>query len=235
MIISFSRRFIFIHTHKTAGESIHKSCRAVLTFEDIALDSEPKTFRRNGVDFRLDKHSTASDALEFLGPTTWKEFFSFSVVREPISRAVSLYNWSAMQVEKAGLSRAEADRFLQTKTPAGYEFLRWPSIHIWSQTTCFSEFIRHPYLESERAWKPQVASLSDGSGERLIVDQLLRFENLSSDWEELAKELELPGLPKINVSKTRPDALRGSEISDEDRHYLEEVFRADFEYLGYAN
>ena len=233
MIICFSRKFLFIHIHKTAGESIYHSCRKVLQANDIALDGLPKTFNRNNKVYHLDKHSPAQTVLDYLGPTEWESFFSFSVVRNPLSRAVSLYNWSAVLIEQAGLTREKACDLRREGTVTGYEFLRWPSIHVWSETTNFSTFIRHPYLASERAWQPQIESLKGRAGDAPIVSHVLKFENLSDNWAQVAALFGLPELPEVNVSKSRPMALKTSDVSDEDKRYLCEKFALDFKYFGY--
>lgn len=98
MIISFSRRFIFIHIHKCAGESIESACAPALARNDVLIGAGSSDQQSWITDMFLErltgfnKHSSAASVQERLGDFySW--FVKFAVVRRPDRRAYSLYTY----------------------------------------------------------------------------------------------------------------------------------------------
>ncbi|MEM1182087.1 MAG: hypothetical protein AAGM22_27310, partial [Acidobacteriota bacterium] len=78
---------------------------------------------------------------------------------------------------------------------------------------------------------PQVEWLGDGQG-RLLVHDLLRFENLRWDWASWARKHALPAtLSRRNASKRRRDYR--SYYSPETREIVADHYAADLEAFGY--
>lgn len=84
MIISHSRKFVFIKTRKTAGSSVQK---VLWTFCD------PKQDECTGDDFPGDPHVRAVIARGSLGEKIWCDYFTFSIERNPWDKVVSLFWW----------------------------------------------------------------------------------------------------------------------------------------------
>ncbi len=79
---------------------------------------------------------------------------------------------------------------------------------------------------------PQVDWLGDGRG-RLLVHNLLRFENLKWDWMHFAEKQALAGtLSRRNASKRGRDYR--SYYSVETRNLIGDYYREDLEAFGYA-
>lgn len=99
MIISFGRKYVFVHVPKTGGTSMTLALEARAKRDDVIVADTPKGRRRRR---RLDglrprgrlwKHSTLADIDGILGPEALTEMFVFTLVRNPWDRVVSYYHW----------------------------------------------------------------------------------------------------------------------------------------------
>jgi hypothetical protein len=247
LIISHSRQFIFIHIHKTAGESIMASLRPDLAANVIRLrpgeargiivDSDDQPGLQGSQQHvhldALKKHSTALEVRDQLTEETWDRYFTFSFVRHPIDRALSLYSWAAKaaQQPRRSLPQRVLGRF---SPPVKQDPSQWNSVRAYRGTSSFSEFIRHPALDDAPGMRPQSASLGDGEG-NLIVDFVGRFERINEDFRYVQEKLGLPLRPLRwkNRSRSRDDTTRHLDLSPEDRSYLAAKYQADFSQFGY--
>lgn len=94
MIVSFSRRFIFVHTPKTAGESITLALLPFLSADDAIL-CEPHLEQAGRLPQRAavcNKHSTLPEIRAAYGEAV-NGFFSFSFARNPWDRVVSYFHY----------------------------------------------------------------------------------------------------------------------------------------------
>lgn len=111
MLISNSRKFIYIHLHKTAGTSIENTLESTLAWNDIILGS---TKFGEGLQeiyktkFGLHKHSSAQEVLSVVGTKICNEYFTFSTVRNPYSLAVSQYEFSMRHPKDALKNRVKS-------------------------------------------------------------------------------------------------------------------------------
>jgi Sulfotransferase family len=92
-MISFQKRFLFVHIPKTGGNSIQSV---------LARYSEDQIVRRAGQDgverfgvtnpkYKLKKHSPLADYRAALGETQFGQLYKFAAVRNPWDRMVSFY------------------------------------------------------------------------------------------------------------------------------------------------
>ena len=102
MIISHSRKFVFIHIHKTAGELVSEALLPFLGRGDLLLGTTLRGEianawydRRHG----LQKHSGARKVRAYLGDA-WDDYLKFSFVRDPFDRLRSLYFYFERMVER---------------------------------------------------------------------------------------------------------------------------------------
>ena len=99
MIISRTRRFIFVHVPKTGGTALSLALEAKAAKDDILIGDTPKARARaarwKGVKTagRVWKHSTLADVLGLVSIQEMMEFQIVTLVRNPWDRAVSYYHW----------------------------------------------------------------------------------------------------------------------------------------------
>jgi len=238
MIISYKRKFIFVHLHKTGGDSIATALAPYLGREDFILRSDLKdwvqrirTGPRHEELHSLRKHSTAQDIQRIVPPAVWGESFKFAFVRHPIGRTVSLYKYAARKEEER---RRVLPRNIWYLTPPGRRTdpLAWRSVRAYVETTSFSEFIRHPYLADDLTMRPQCESLCGPDGQ-LLVDFVGKFEHLQNDFSAIQKRVGIPRKSLGWHNASNPKAASGLQVDEEDRAHLAERFKADFARFDY--
>lgn len=238
MIISSSRKFIFVHIHKTGGNSVTEALRPSLSRSDLVLDHDLGEWSRKFGRARyrreletLRKHSPAATIAAVLPREVWEGSFKFAFVRHPIARTLSLYNYAVGKLEERRRLLLRNAWYL---TPPGRESdpLRWRSVQAVLDAASFSGFIRHPLLEPDASMNSQWYSLIDGSGE-MVVDFIGRFEHLEEDFHKVQDRLGLPRTALGWRNASPKTAHSGVTISEEDRAFLAQRFRADFAMFGY--
>ena len=271
MILSLSRRFIFIHIHKCAGESIEAACAPTLTRNDILIGAGSTPEESWITDMFLErvtgfgKHSSAETVRARMGDF-YDWFIKFAVVRRPDRRIYSLYTYcidqacqspgfqaymgmdgTALQAlpwldllhafwARQGQTIASAASVLQ---PGGIgpevgfleseEVFTYNAVRACLMTDSFEAFIRHPLTALDPGFAPQWQMVADAEG-RLLVDHVLKLENLAEDWKPLAARLGLPAdLPRHNTSRSAglpPMTPAASAL-------LKQHFARDYELFGY--
>lgn len=187
MIISHSRRFIFIKTKKTAGTSLEIALSKYCTREDVLaplVDCDEKTrqefsglgaqnhqkpFRRANFSERVRmlasreavaeyrEHLAAVDARALVGPEVWDSYFKFTVVRNPFDRMISRYFWSR------SLGKPQ----------------RW-------NVENFNQYLRYFPEHINENWNIYTAA------DEIMVDAAVRYENLEDDLAEVSRRIGLP-------------------------------------------
>ncbi len=242
MIISHRHRFIFVHIHKTAGESVTAALEPALGPDDIVLKSDfdvwLKTLGRPA--YRelqgLHKHSTARAARTRLPKDVWDEYYKFAFVRDPVDRAVSLYRYVGTLAERRDRRRGRHLWYYVTEAGRKADPAGWEVMTAFRETDSFSDFIRHPGTRRTPGLRPQTTFVT-GWRQRPLLDFVGRFETLDEDFGHVtsALGLDVGPLPRVNVSTHGgPTSGRRVEVSDEDRAYLLERYADDVRLFGYG-
>jgi hypothetical protein len=223
MIVSYSRKFIFIKTRKTAGSTVEAVLETACAPGDIVskypdgvmpetgprpIDSiadryeggtvpRPPKGRKNRGEFY--NHMTAAEARPKIDATFWNSALKITVERHPYEKAVSQAFYRMFKHN----NRNEApDIYFDRVIQAG----RYASFEMWS---------------------------IDG---KPAVDEIMRQENLQADMDRIGKMLgfTVPSPLPVMKRKTRPDLRPAREIlSAKQREIVYEHCREEFELLGY--
>lgn len=244
MIISKSRKFIFVHLHKCAGTSVTVALQPFLSMDDLVVGRPGFTGKLVSNDLMplsisLRKHSSAEDISVAVGDAIWRSYFKFAFVRHPVDRLVSLYeflmrvrsNNEPNQGFKKNLLSWMRNRDL-TRYPDQPPW-NWLSMHALLTTDDFSGFIRSEYLANAQDAKPQTRSLTDGTG-NLLVDFVGKVENMRDDWHHLCDQLGIQA-PLLNENKSdRKFAELGKYLKTDDLEFVTQKYRSDFDLFGYS-
>jgi hypothetical protein len=244
--ISNSKKFVFVHLHKCGGTSIERALDEEMQWNDIVLGSTEygekiqKLYQNR---FGPYKHSSALEIKKLIGNPLWEEYFTFSIVRHPIDRIVSFYEY--LKTYYLGGYRGSAIKLMYaldqvgsippalTQLPKLYDSFRWPGVVACLTSRTISEFIH-----SEKCWQsygtmPQFEQLADEAGEHLIVNHVGRLEDIGKDWEHICNKIGIStSLPHSNKSKRRYRDWR-EYFSLDDLNYLEIKYRKDIDTFGY--
>lgn len=220
MIISDSKKFIFIHIYKTAGTSVAATLIKHANFmqrvsEDVFVTKKifsalnlilgkVNITRQWGTGLG-NKHASANDIREFMGSDKYDDYFKFAFVRNSWDWQVSLYNY--LKTRKSDKNYGKVSKM---------SFKQFLISEIDGNAPCQLDFLTNP------------------SGD-IIVDRIGRFESLESDLNLILKDIGIGGiddLPCLNVS--RVDRKSYQSFYDEESYELvKNYFKRDIDYFGY--
>ncbi len=253
MIISYKHRFIHIHNRKCAGSSINALLCRHLGDDDIMLDSWGDALaagcrynRRFYRDFATP--SGLVSLVKFVGPalrrghrlrpvlfheaykeiyrrrlrdrvafppaetvkrwmaSDWDQFFKFCVVRNPYAKAVSDYRWRTRNLGQTITFREFLERASDPRRPDPEGVVPSPVTN-WELYTING---------------------------RIIVDHIIRFENLA---EDLAEALLIAGLPSAVIiphAKNTGGSDHRDWYGDVERRLVERLYAQEIHYFGYG-
>lgn len=190
MILNRTYDFLFVHVPKTAGLAVSRDLSRFTSAADIQICETIETINRDYLDAgRLYQHSTAAEIKSAIGDKEFSRVFKFAFVRDPYTRAYSLF------------------RFLK------FNFRRWPNSEIMETFDTFDQFIASDFFQTpgpDRIFQPQGFWLLDDQN-RLIVDRVARMEELKSELREIYGRIGLPPVDQVepvNVSGPRGSLSR---------------------------
>lgn len=157
-------------------------------------------------------HKTAQEWIDELGIDEWNNRYTFSVVREPYDRFISMYYFLGI------FGKAHWRNGQRVKQ----------DINEWLANNHISSLESH---NDYKFIKPQTDYLCDDN-DNLLVDRLVRFENINDEWLDLLDELgedhvKLPHVLRFNL---RPDTVT---LNKNSLNKIYDHYKRDFDILGY--
>ncbi len=190
MPIDHKRKLIFIHVPKNAGTSILVNCN----MKDIG---------HHKWNYYAEKY-----------PKEWKEYISFAIVRDPIERLISCYEYARMQ------KSYWHDSNYSTVHPE-YKLCFENDINSFLELICKGKIknLMHD------GWSPQINWFSDKGV--IKVSKLINYSNLNNELESLG----IYNLPFLNKStKTNK-----SNISEKYKKIFKTVYLDDYKIFNSLN
>jgi hypothetical protein len=236
MIISHSRRFVFIHIHKAGGTSMEVALDPHLAWNDLVLGSTPlgqamdDPYRQR---FGLSKHGSLADVARVCGTAMLEDKHVFALVRDPADRLCSLYNFVARMIDRWSTQHGiplEDVRARHDLLAPRHPTLRWPASQAFIATTSFADFLRHPQLHNDLAFRTQLSRLGGVAG---VAVQAIPIEQAETFLPALRARLELDfDLPHAN--RTERVLVSAATLTAEDRALIRDRFAEDYAAFRYG-
>lgn len=213
MIISPTRKFIFVHIPKTGGTALSLALEGRAAADDILIGDTPKAVRRRkrvqGLKStgRLWKHSTLADIEGVVERDAFDDFFIFTLVRNPWDRIVSYYHWLQLQ--------------------------DWEHYAVGlAKTVSFSEFVNDRTIQKSLSIGAS-HYLTDAAG-RVRNAHYFRLEALDQDLSALWAHLgfDLSPIAPANRSNRKRDFR--SYYSDQDAQIVSDISKQDIVQFSYS-
>ena len=204
MPVFHNHRAIFLHIGKTAGFSIEKALG--MGGKDYKVFDEEVVYGLNkGV---MTQHAKLSYIEQFLTDKQKKEYFKFTIVRNPWDRMVSAYHYlHDFHVKKFG------------------DFEKWLE-HKHDMVT------NNKYREGSH-YTPQV-EFTHCDGQQ-VVDYIGRFEDLEGSYKHICNSIGIEYVPlkKLNPSKSRKKSRYIEYYNQGTAKMVEDMYSGDIEVYDY--
>jgi hypothetical protein len=213
LIISYVRRFLFVHVIKVAGMSIEKTLWPYDVRASLGAGSpEEKANLLRGIGINpaileMNRHASAKDLKEALGPDLFERMFKFAFVRNPWDFQLSLYHFN----------------------------LTHPEFPAHTATIKFRDFEDYIMNRPARV-APQGQQLKCivGDDGKPMVDFVGRFENLAQDFVSVCERIGVKDAALQHINSTdHPPWQKSYTPAMFER--VREISQVDIEYFGYPS
>jgi hypothetical protein len=203
-------RFWYVDIPRTSSSSIQAALGSTFGYpfgkDVVTLES----YGQGAGSVMLPPHTPAYVAQRIIGPEIWQDVRTFSIVRHPVSWAVSLWQYS------------RAYGGLNFNASSFTEFLHQLAENTRQPITSRA-FMASSFLQSDYLFCPT-------TGDRLVRD-VLGFEDRDAIDTWMMKNL---GIRMDNESRLMETQFTDIEISDADHALARDILARDFELLGYT-
>lgn len=183
---------IFVHVPKAAGVSVS-----------------------NAIYGRPLGHFYARD-IQKICPNIYRDAFTFAVVRHPIDRLYSAYNFS----HNGGTDLMSMNR--------GKYYMNHPDFKNFEKFL-YNWLAQKELIKLDGVFRPQYLYLFDDD-DRLLVDKFYKLENIRNHYDEISKNI---GRAFILQHDNKSDK-ETFNITPEMNQLIYELYQKDFELLGYS-
>ena len=217
-MISHSHRTVFIHIPKCGGQSIESAFLADLglTWELRApLLLRPNDQPRLGPP-RL-AHLLASDYVRYhyLSEELFDSYYTFSVIRDPVARVISLFNY--MKVVDARQRPLGFDAFLGEWLPRQLSLRSADDVQQYSPASSFY-FVR-----------PQVDYITGPDG-GLLVKDVFFLEDIKDSFAVIRTRAKLRS--ELEHRNKSTAIIRRADLTPEHHRAIQQLYRDDFSFIA---
>ena len=206
-MISDRLKCIFIHIPKCGGTSLETALWQPEEKTDANLFGGLIDKYHNPYQTGALQHLKALAVRHVVGRARFEEYFKFTIIRNPFSRAVSQYNYSL------------ESRFLR----------RYIGLN---KRDDFNTYLRKIHVRSHVQWEPQVSFLFDHRG-RQMVDYIGRLEEIETAFAHICAKVGVTA--ELGHKKKSAKKIPWQSYYDEEAiAYIEDVYADDLEVFGYA-
>lgn len=156
-------------------------------------------------------HTTALEYIDKIGRQKWDNKFTFSIVRNPWDRVVSQYHYR-VKTNQTNLGTTRIS------------FRDWVKL-VYQENDSF-------YYDKPKMFMPQLDWLIDRNGE-VLVEYILRFENLNDDFDTLCKKLgKSAKLPHIKSTKRAnyQDYYDNDTFRIVEKWFKKDIFKFEYKF-----
>ncbi|MFK5969712.1 MAG: sulfotransferase family 2 domain-containing protein [Candidatus Marithrix sp.] len=212
MFISHKYKVIFIHIQRTGGNSIQK------IFEQFDPDLVAKVHIKPNQN-RL-KHCFITDIKDVIENDIFQDYLKFTIIRNPYDRIVSWY--FKIKHETIDEPLAQDAKMLGDKV----------MLEVNKHANNFDEFLALPDNHDlfNRFHINQLDYITKNN--TVLVDKILSFENLASDFNDLANEIDFAG-KLLHSNKSKRNSDYQNYYNDMTKNMIFQRFKKDFDYFGY--
>lgn len=176
----------------------------------VHINKTAGTSLTKALNLPVKRHLTVKEIIDIVGEKEFYAAFKFTVVRNPWSKVVSHYKF-----------RVKSNQTMMKDNPISFK--NWVSLTYGQNKDSY-------YYDKPKMFQPQLEWLKDYNG-KIAVDKIIKFENLSSEFAEIALILGTEhSLPHLN--KTDQDSYI-NYYDEESKNIISEWFREDIEYFNY--
>lgn len=237
-------KLIFIHIGKTGGTSIEYMLR--------------EKYQCLETDYFTDKHAQHEPVLNLITRCPkYIPYFKFAIVRNPYSRIISSYKFACQGLDKKRafdiVPRREQfyyRKFYDNYKPTYDGFIFWIR-HIYNKFMIYYEkygldvYRRNfwdKHFEKDKRGKKfdgfkiiqqsQTRFIYDNNN-NLLVNQVLKLENLDTDWKLINNKYKIGKLIHVNKNKFPKCKISANNLPYDVKKMIYMMFKQDFKNFGY--
>ncbi|MGB5819489.1 MAG: sulfotransferase family 2 domain-containing protein [Saonia sp.] len=209
MILSHSKKFIFVHNYKVAGTSVRNALKSynnrsflASNFSDkikFITGDYPKVYAK-----QFEHHIKAPELKSQISPTIFNDYYKFGFVRNPWDWQVSLYKF---MLKREGHRQHELVKSMKDFD----EYIDW-RVH------------NDLHLQKEFFYEDDTC----------LMDHIGKMENLNDEFTAICDKIGVKSeLKRLNSSRTATDGFLGY-YSQKSIDLIYEGYKEDIKLFGYS-